>query len=836
VIRARFNAGWEFRPKAGRFLEAARRAPAFRSVTLPHDAMAAGERDPEADGSNGFFPGGVYEYRKTFAVPEEYRDKRVLLLFEGVYCDAMVYLNGAYAGQNLNGYSEFTIDTDPFLRHGTDNEIRVECRAHRDSRWYSGAGIHRDVCLVVGGLVCIALDGVRVTTPDVDPERAVVEVATVVENHGRATATVNVVTEIRNSDGTPVAHDAARVTVLPGEPATVRQRLYVREPARWSVDSPNLHTATVTLPGLDEERVTFGIRTLQLDPDRGLRINGEPVELRGACVHHDNGVIGAATIARAEERRVELLKEAGFNALRSAHNPMSRAMLDACDRLGMLVVDETFDMWTVPKSDFDYALAFPQWWERDVEALVAKDFNHPSVILYSIGNEIPETTTGHGCAWGRRLAEKVRSLDGTRFVTNATNGVLGVLDEARALTREKLGEAAETAGVNTVMAAMGEVLHELGSSETVTRGTAEILAVLDVAGLNYLDARYESDRELFPNRIIVGAETHPTRIDRIWQQVRDNPHVIGDFTWTGWDYLGEAGIGRTGYADEDTAPAAGITGAYPWLTARAGDIDITGHRRAPSYYRQIVFGLRERPYIAVHRPENHGRTFVAGPWSWPDVVSSWSWEGDEGSPVLIEVYSAADEVELLLDGVSLGRAPAGSRHRYRAAFDTVYRPGELVAVARADGRETGRSRLVSAKGPVHLSVTADRGLIRADDTDLAFVDIALTDHEDNLCPRADRPVTVTVSGPGVLQGLGSARPVTEESFTGTTHTTYDGRALAVVRPTGPGEIKVEVTAADCEAATVTVQAAVADALPPEPAHGEPSGAASRRFPSTGGTA
>lgn len=801
-----FNSGWEFRPKVNRFLERGGRAPAHRSVALPHDAMIESKRTPASGGATGFFPSGVFEYRKTFSVPEEYRDKKVALVFEGVYRDAVVYVNDAFAGHRANGYSEFLVDVSPFLRAGEDNVIRVECRAHQDSRWYSGAGFHRGVQLAVGEPVHIAWNGVRVTTPDVDEKRAVVELATVVNNDGRATTTVDVAAEVRDPAGAVAAADTTVLTVPPGESTTVRQRLYVPSPDRWSVDEPNLHTVTVTLPGLDEERFLFGIRTLQLDPDDGLRINGQPVKLRGACVHHDNGVLGAATVARAEERRVELLKQAGFNAIRSAHNPLSRAMLDACDRLGMLVVDEAFDVWTSPKSDFDYALDFPQWWEKDVEALVAKDFNHPSVVFYSIGNEIPESATPHGSVWGRRIAEKFRSLDDTRFLTNATNATLAIMDEAVAVARRRISESAETMGINTMMATMGEVLDELSTSDLVTRQTTEILSTLDVAGYNYLESRYELDRKLFPHRVIMGSETHPTRVDRLWRLVLDNSHVIGDFTWTGWDYLGEAGVGRTGYADEDSAPGQGIAGAYPWLTARTGDIDITGHRRAPSYYREIVYGLRAEPYIAVHRPENHGRRIVAGPWSWPDTVASWSWDGSEGDPVRVDVYSDAEEVELYLDGESAGRAPAGPEHRYQATFDVVYRPGELVAVARTKGRERGRYRLVSARGPLVLSVTADRSDLRADDTDLAYLDVVLTDGDGNLRCRADRPVTVEITGPGVLQGLGSARAVTEETFTAGTHTTYDGRALAVVRPTGSGPITVTVTAEECETASVTVRA------------------------------
>ena len=615
MIRMSFNGGWEFRPKVSSFAELGGASVPYRPVTLPHDAMLGQERVAQdgADlrgGANAYFPGGAFEYRKVFTVPEEDRGSRVLLEFEGVYRDAMVYVNGDYAGQRPYGYSLFRVDADRFLRFGQDNEIRVEARAHQDSRWYTGAGIYRDTWLLTGGPVRIGPDGVRVATPDIDGERAVVEVATRVENDSIAIRTVGVVAEILDAAGTVVAADTCQISVLPGEPATARQRLYVRAPRLWSTESPALHAARVRLTDgdaggeADAETVTFGIRSLRLDPDHGLRINDETVKLRGACVHHDNGVLGAATFARAEERRVQLLKDAGFNAIRMSHHPMSKHMLDACDRLGVLVMDEAFDMWTSAKSDFDYSLNFPQWWERDIEAMVAKDVNHPSVILYSIGNEIPETGSPAGAAWGRKLAEKVRSLDGTRYVTNAVNGMLAVLDALAAMR----AQPSENAGINALMADPADMMNAISSSDLVTRRTAESFSVLDVAGINYAEARYDLDRDLFPNRIIVGSETFPTRIDGNWRLVRQHGNVIGDFTWTGWDYLGEAGIGRPQYATADGSRPA-FTAPYPYLLAGCGDIDITGHRAGlllpPDRLRTARAALPGGPASGASRPDLH---------------------------------------------------------------------------------------------------------------------------------------------------------------------------------------------------------------------------------------
>ena len=812
MIRSSFNDGWQTRPKANPFAELSGVTLPFQQVTVPHDALIGQERtapgDTSAEGGAGaYFPSGVFEYRKTFTVPQEHRGKRILVEFEGVYRDAVVHINGDYAGQRPYGYSPFLIDATPFLRFGEDNEIRVEARSHRDSRWYTGAGIYRDTWMLIGDLVRIQPHSLRITTPDIDARRAVAELSAGIDSDSIQTRTVDIHTEIRDSTGTLVAADTSQITALPGESATYRQRLYLRDPSLWSTHTPTLYTANLTLTDdngtVDTESATFGIRSLQLDPDQGLRINGETVKLRGACVHHDNGPLGAATYARAEERRVELLKDAGFNAIRMSHHPMSRAMLDACDRQGMLVLDEAFDMWTSAKSEYDYSLTFPQWWERDIEAMVANDFNHPSVILYSIGNEIPEVGSPHGAARGRRIAEKVRSLDSTRYVTNAINGMLAVMADLAAMGRQAQDGAEESAGINSLMADPAQAMDQIAASELVTRRTAESFAVLDVAGMNYAEGRYALDRELFPNRIILGTETFSTRIDGNWRLVEQFGHVIGDFAWTGWDYLGEAGIGRPQYLTPH-GPTPAFMGPYPHLTADCGDIDITGHRRPASYYREIVFGLRAEPFIAVQRPEHYGETFAGTPWAWNDTLASWTWPGFENMPVTVEIYSDADEVQLLINGRALGRRPVGADHRYRTRIDTRYEPGELVAIAYRDGVETGRSTLQSATGPVILRAHSDRPVITATGGDLAYVTFTLTDTSGTLHTAADRPVSVEVSGPGVLQGFGSADPSTEERFDAKERHTYQGRALAIVRPTGASTIRLTASAPECDPIEITV--------------------------------
>ncbi|MER6327315.1 glycoside hydrolase family 2 TIM barrel-domain containing protein [Streptomyces coelicoflavus] len=809
--RTSFNDGWEFRPKVDQFAEVSGGSTPYRPVTVPHDAMLGRQRTATADGAGAYFPGGAYEYRRRFQVAAEDEGKCVLVEFEGVHRDAMVYVNGAYVTQRPYGYSQFVADIAPYLRYGATNEIRVEARSHQDSRWYTGAGIYRDTWLLVGPPVRIAPVGVRITVLETDEERAVVEVAVDVENDERVLRTVRLAVEVADADGRVVASGDMPVTVEPGRRATARQRLYVREPALWSPERPALYTAAVTLDDdRDTEHVTFGIRTLRLDPKHGLRLNGIPVKLRGACVHHDNGPLGAATYARAEERRVELLRDAGFNAIRMSHQPMSRAMLRACDRLGMLVVDEAFDMWTSGKSAFDYSLHFAEWWERDLEAMIAKDYNHPSVIMYSIGNEIPETGSPAGAVWGRRLAEKVRALDPTRFVTNGINTALAVMADLAAMKENEAARqgAEDGTGINTFMADPAARLEALAVSELVTHKTEESFALLDVAGMNYAEARYDLDRKLFPDRIILGTETFPTHIDRIWRLVQEHSHVIGDFTWTGWDYLGEVGIGRPQYRTPGGVRAP-LMAAHPHLTADCGDIDVTGHRRPASYYREIVFGRREDPYLAVRRPQHHGKTFAGSPWAWSDSIASWTWPGFENSPITVEVYGAGQETELFVNGQSHGRRPL---EHFRTEFEITYQPGSILAVTYTDGTETGRHVLRTAAAVNRLRAQADRPVITAAGGDLAFVSLTLTDADGTCHPAADRPVRLEVTGNGVLAAFGSARPSTDERYDAHDHLTYEGRALAVLRPTGPGEIRLVASALDCDPVMVSVGVEEPDGL------------------------
>ena len=606
------------------------------------------------------------------------------------------------------------------------------------------------------------------------------------------------------------------MSIEPGETRAVRQQVTVLDADLWSPETPRLYSGTVVISHhdqlLDEARDLFGIRTVDLDPSGRMRINGAAVKLRGACIHHDNGVIGAHTLDAAEDRRIRILKESGYNAIRSAHNPAARATLRACDRHGVLVMDELTDAWWRPKVAFDVSQEFEEWWERDLESMVAKDFNHPSVVMYSIGNEIAETATERGIELNRRLAERTRDLDPTRFVTNCINGFLNLIspmdDEKLARKNAASRESGEAPNKNLIlvlnylMAVLERTLKYLVRLPAVDRRTRDAFAAVDIAGYNYMAGRYRTDGRRYPQRVIVGSETNPTETVAIWQEIENLPYVIGDFTWTGWDYIGEAGYGAVRYDERRQ-----IYAPWPALLAGMPVIDITGHRQTQSYLNEIAWHRRSGPHLAV-QPVNHSGEKRSARAGRTDSIRSWSWEGCEGRVATVEVYADAHRVELRLDGIRVGSQPVGPDQGYKAEFSLPYRPGQLQAIAYdRNGREIGRDSLRSAGPGLRLHVAPECEVLQADGADLAYVPIELTDDVGTVRPLADREVTVVVAGAGDLLGFGSAQPITDEAFSGGRHSTYLGRALAVVRAGhDAGDITVTVTADECEAVTVVLRA------------------------------
>lgn len=810
MIRQNFNAEWNImcdkKSSLGTMTRNCRTVP----VQLPHDAMIH-ELPTEKTANQsqtGFFPGGQYVYIKKWTVPTEWEKKTVILEFEGVYQTAMVYLNGHLAGQNLYGYSNFYVTLDEYLLYGQENEIKVIANnsAVSNSRWYSGSGIYRNVKLLVGERIHVPADGVRITTLSASKEAAVVEVEIKVKNLERKKEVIRVMTSLVGTEGV-VGQEKTKVTMFQNAEEIIYQSIRVDNPHLWNCESPDLYQCVVAIECdgeiLDEVKETFGIRVISLDSQSGLQINGKTVKLRGACIHHDNGVIGAATFERAEERRIEQLKNAGFNSIRSSHHPVSKAMLDACDRQGILVMDELSDVWTYHKNPHDFALHFADCWEQEVERMVAKDYNHPSVILYSAGNEIPEVGLDSGARMHRRICNKFKALDRTRYTTDGINGSMSITYGCgmESLLKDMLGETIDMGGLNGANALnaymslkTGERADEFACHPFVTDAIEECSMSADIIGLNYLTGRHLLEKELHPNKTLIGAETYPADIVRLWGLVKRHPHILGDFTWAGYDYLGEAGCGIFHYDG-----GVNFSNIYPERAAYIGDINLIGYRRPISYFREIVYGLRKDPYIAVERVDRYGMITSKTAWMFKDNIESWTWTGYEGKPAVVDVYADADEVELFSNGKSLGRKPAGESHQFTATYETVYHPGTLCAVSYKNGIECGRFILKTAADEVQLAAEADRIKLSANGEDLSFITVKLVDRNGVENLFASKTVHVEVEGAGVLQGFGSAEPRTEASYDATEWETYDGYVMAVIRAgREAGKVKVTFSADGCE--------------------------------------
>ena len=811
-----FNTGWTVRPGVPNpFGVLFGSEPESRPVTLPQDEMVLETRDPMSPSGNqtGYFPTKSYTYEKRFFVPAEWEKKQNTLEFEGVMAQAMVYLNGELVTTNAYGYSQFYADLNRLLRYGEENVLQVIARGfENESRWYPGAGIYRDVWLWQGERFHIEPEGVRLVTREQCDGYAIVEADVRVMNSGLEAKKLQLRVTLTAPDGKRTCQENV-VSVLQTETLQAHLRLVVDDPDLWSPDHPALYACTAELFDgevcLDKAKSSFGIRMLSLDARHGLRINGTEYKLRGACIHHDNGVIGATTLPDAERFRLEQLKAAGFNSIRSSHHPAGKALLDACDELGILVMDELSDMWELPKNSADYSLDFISEWKLTIERMVAKDFNHPSVVLYSLGNEIPEIGRRNGGRRCRAMANYFRKLDPTRYVTCAINGFLAMTDHLEEMKAKmqaleadvkEQNESAGSEALNAAMAKMAQArMDAFSTSQGLSDAMEEVACELDVVGYNYLTARHEHEHILHPERVVVGSETFPTEIARLWDIVGRNPHVIGDFTWTGYDYLGEAGIAGYHYA-----PERHEQGWYPDRLAYCGDINLNAYRRPVSYLREIAYGMRKEPFIAVERLNRYGQLDNTNDWKYYDALDSWTWPGIEGKPGIVHVLSASEEVELILNGVSLGRRKVEA---LEAAFELTYAPGELLAVGYTKGKEDGRFCLQTAKEPVKLGVWSDKDTLIADGRSAAFVTVDLLDANGLSNRFTKRRVTVSVEGAGVLAGFGSADPQAEGSYQSDTWETFDGRVMAAIRSTTqPGEIKVKISAEGCEPVEISITA------------------------------
>lgn len=778
-----FNENWKFWNDKNSFALVWNIPETAQEVTLPHDAMI--HQEPHADslngGNTGFYDGGNYVYVKNLVVTSDMLNQIIALRFDGAYMNTYVYVNGQLAGSHHYGYTGFVVKVNDFVHEG-NNEIRVQVRngVMSNSRWYSGSGLYRDVYLLTSNLLHIEPKGTMVKTLEIDQNDAMIEISVPISNASPQAKTTYVCFEIKDNEGKCICSDKRPYFLYSNESRKISSRYLIKNANTWSAENPSLYTIKTSIvfngEQVDIDERTFGIRTLSVDSKRGLRINGQTTKLRGSCIHHDQGLLGAATYEASERRRIKILKEAGFNAIRMSHHPSSPVLLKVCDELGMYIMDETFDMWTRFKSDHDYSQFFKDDWKTDVRAMVESDFNHPSVILYSIGNEIPEIATQQGSHLAKEINDFIKLSDDTRPTLAAINGVFASGDSMDDIMNDVLKhhpEALDEDGnVNDFMSALEDNMDEIVTHDIVSKNLEVATAMTDIAGYNYMTARYEKDSKEYPNRVMVGSETYPPEIARNWKLVKELPSVIGDFTWTGWDYIGEAGIGIPAYREGE----GGLGATYPCQLAYCGDIDITGFRRPMSYYREIVFGKRKAPYIAVQNPYHYGETLLKTSWIMSDVVSSWTWSGAEHKPVIVEVYAPGDEVELYLNDRLIERKNVGEEIGYLTRFETVYEPGELKAINYQNGEVISSTTLNTAnKNDSHLAVQAEN-----QNEDLIYLSIENRDNQNRVITDLEKHLKIAVEGADLL-AFGSANPKPTGIYQSCETTTFNGRALAILR-------------------------------------------------------
>jgi len=753
-MKQNFNFGWKCNGK---------------EMTLPHDAMLAEIRDGGCrNGVNsGYFPGGKYTYEKEFEIAAEDVGKAIVLHFEAVYQNCTVTVNSQKVSNHKYGYTAFDVDITGVVHAGNNSiQVDVDNSLEPNCRWYSGSGIFRPVTLLIN-----ELEAPKIVTKSYDP--AVIEVSA----------------------------DADVVEIYDGEnlvASGVPDEITVPNAKLWTAETPNLYTCVIRKDG-KEHHTAFGIRLLTWDAKNGLCVNGERILLRGGCIHHDHGVLGACDFYDAEYRRISILKENGFNSIRMAHNPASQITLDICDSLGMYVMNETFDGWYIPKTYHDYARWFDAEWKNDIAAMVQASYNHPCVIMYSHGNEVSETASEQGADTARMLTDFVHSLDGTRPVTAGVNVLLnvyanmgmGVYRDKGDYKPEPLPRKSSYREKKTGSAFFNAMANKLGSlmffmaagkkGDKASKGAAD---GLDVLGLNYAASRYDEDVKNYPDRLMVGSETMVADLPYNWERVKKYPQVLGDFVWSAWDYLGEACIGDWTYHSYKGLP----------LLAGQGMIDITGKPLASMYFMQVVWGLRKAPFIGV-RPLNHaGEKPSTGAWQFTNAIDSWTWQGYEGTKAVVEVYADAASIRLELNGKEIVTKPI---KKYKTMFKVPYAPGELTAVALDEsGKEISRHSLYTGGNEMKLSVTPNKQIMAADGQSLCYLPIEFTDEMGELIPYVEQPVTVQVEGAATLQGLGSALCKTDERYDSDSFTSYRGRLLAVLRAgTVPGKVKITITSA-----------------------------------------
>jgi len=760
-----FNSGWTYSPVGGD----------KKPVDLPHDAMFSEERGKDCpSGRHGcFFKANDYEYEKVFFAQKELENNSVYFDFESVYKDAEIFINGKKAYANEYGYSEFYFCADEFLSYGEDNTIKVTVKTsdQPNSRWYSGAGIIRPVEMLVFPKKHILPKGVKITTLSYKERLMKLSAAA----NGDGTADYEVL-----KDGEKISGGSFEIK------GTGETEFVVENGKLWSAETPELYTLKITF-GEDEREIKFGIREVEVSAKEGLKINGERVILFGACVHHDNGLLGGAGIDFAEERKARLIKEAGYNAVRSAHNPCSKAFMRACDKLGLYILDEYVDMWYIRKTRYDYAEKVEKNYKKDLLSMVEKDYNSPSVIMYSLGNEVSETAQKRGVALLKEMTDYLHGIDyrpvtcGVNIFFNLLSSLgFGIYSDKKAEKDD--GKAVGSEFFNRLAGILGDKTMKIGAKlKGCDVKTRDAFAVLDVAGYNYGILRYKKDVKKYPDRVILGTETFCNDAARFIKLAEKYPSVIGDFVWSGIDYLGEVAVGSWVYEwDADSMlPSNG------WMSAGSGRIDLIGDTAGETLYTKAAFGKIKIGLAAVPA-DRFKKKHSPSAWKMSDAMESWSFGGAEGNKTKVEVYSDAYRAELYLNGKKVGKKKF--KNDAIVNFKVKYEKGTLLAKSfDKEGNLIGQAELRSADEKTVLKLIPENESIKT--KDLAYVKVRLTDVNGILKPLEKAKISIKVDG-GTLLAFGHACPFNKTGYKGTETSTYLGSALAIIKPDGKGRIKI----------------------------------------------
>lgn len=769
----------------------------WQKTNLPHDyGMEKPRRKDVPNGQDeGFTDSAGLYYKKVFVVDESATDKQFWLEFEGVAGVTEVRINNAFAVKHMNPYTSFWVDVSSLVRPG-ENTILVHTdnRMKPNSRWYVGTGIYRHVWMYVGEKSAVKPHSIQITTNSLDADSATIDVQADILGAKSAYLTYTVVDAVGAVLATQETECAASDEVR----ACTKMALKGITP--WSPEHPVLYTLRVEVKANGKSDITeerFGLRRIEVNSKEGFILNGKPMKLKGGCIHHDLGLLGAASYDAAERGRIKTLMDSGYNALRLSHNPYAPNIFAICDELGMLVVEEAFDEWVLARTSFGLHITFEQCWEKDLEDMVNRDYNHPSIIMWSTGNEVEERDgSADGYAWSKRLADKVRSLDATRPVSATACSLFVEYTQRPNLSEDEMKGTTGNQALNMAYDNFASGVDLWGDA------TAPFFAPLDVAGYNYKSVRYAHDAQKFPDRVIYGSETYPRAAFQSWKSTMENDNVIGDFVWTAWDYLGEVGIGRYEVSD-NMRPA---TPEWPWLLAHCSDINVIGEKRPQSHYRDYVWNHKTAPMIFVLPPNLTGEKIVRMSWTWLPVERNYTFPDHEGKPIEVNVYANADEVELLQNGTSMGKKPCSETEEYIAVFEIPYLAGTLEAVSYIGGKESGRDKIHTTGKTQKLVISADHDTLCADGKDLLFVTIHAHDETGNRVFIEKGEVELRVKG-GKLLAFGNADPKPDELVPYRNHTCalFEGAALAIICSDSTDEC-CEITAHmdDCESITLSV--------------------------------